>query len=108
MIRTLRQQAGLSLEEMARRIGWDKGRLSKYENSRLGLSLPVIEDIAKALGERPEVVVLRCLKERYPALSSSKSEVGRLVQHLVDELGKLRPGKRPAPRGRERGTSHDR
>ena len=48
---------------------------------------------------------LKRLKERYPALSSSKSEIGRLVQQLVDELGNLRPGKIGAASGRERGTS---
>jgi transcriptional regulator with XRE-family HTH domain len=85
-IRQLRQAAGLSLEDLADRLGWDKGRLSKYETDRLGLSISIIEEIARALGRRPEVVALYCLKQRYPKLSSS--EVGCLLDSLVEELGR--------------------
>lgn len=85
-IRNLREQTGLSLLDLATRLGWDKSRLSKYENDHLALSMPVIEEIAKALGVPPLVVVFDCLKQRYPALASPTSKKGRLVQQLVDEL----------------------
>ena len=86
-IRTLRKQSGLSLAELAHSLGWDKGRLSKYENDRLALSLPVLEEIARALRQRPEVVLLYCLKHRYPKLSLAGSEVGTLLDRLVEKLG---------------------
>ncbi len=86
-LRSLRQSFGLSLRELADRVGWDKARLSKYENDQLGLSLPVLEEIARALGQRPEVVVLYCLKHRYPSLSVEGSETGDLLDTLVQQMG---------------------
>lgn len=88
-IRKLREAAGLSLSEMARQLGWDKGRLSKYENGHLALAASVIEEIARALKQRPEVVVLYCLKYRYPKLSLAGSEIGEALDTLVEELGKF-------------------
>jgi hypothetical protein len=35
----LPEQSGLTLTEMATRLGRDKGRLSKYENNHIGLSI---------------------------------------------------------------------
>ena len=88
-IRSLREQAGLSLQDLAERLDWDKGRLSKYENNHLALSLPVIEEIASAFDKPPPSLVFACLQHRYPALSNSQSKVGRLVKRLTDELAKL-------------------
>lgn len=87
-VRTLREQAGLSLRDLAERTGWDKGRLSKYENNQLAMSLPVLDRIAQGLGMAPLVVLLHCLRHRYPALKRPNSEVGSLLQQLVDELSK--------------------
>jgi len=84
VVRGLRQEAELSLEELADRLGWDKGRLSRYETNRRALSLPVIEAIAHALGKAPEYLVLRCLQHRYPKLAGS--EEGRLLEKAFDEL----------------------
>lgn len=85
-IRRLRNDSGLSLSSLARLLGWDKGRLSKYENNELRLSLPVIERIAHALNKPPELVVLECIKIRYPALARSDSKPGQLLQELVDQI----------------------
>ena len=78
------EEAALSLSEMAKRLDWDKGRLSKYENNQLGISLSVAEEIAKVLKKRPETVVLLCLKEHYPKLK--KSETGEILDALVNAL----------------------
>ena len=86
-IRLLREGRGLTLENLADRLGWNKGRLSKYENGRLSVTLTVLEQIAKALDERTEVVVLYCLKHCYPELSLAGSKTGHLLQKLVDSLG---------------------
>lgn len=88
-IRSLREQANLTLQELADRVGWDKGRLSKYENNYRALSLPVIEAIAAALKLPAPVVVFHCLKRRYPGLANTRSKVGRLVQELTDALSKV-------------------
>jgi len=85
-IRQLREQAGLSQAELSRRLGWAAGKLSKYETNHLALSLEVIEEIARVLEQRPDVVVLRCLQHRYPALGTS--EVGRLLEAMVNPSGR--------------------
>ena len=85
-IRALREQAGLSLQELADRVGWDKGRLSKYENNHLALALPALDTIAHGLDLAPAVVVYNCLKHRYPALTLAESERGQLVKELVDQM----------------------
>jgi len=48
-IKKRRLEAGLSLSELARMSGVDKGNLSRLENGTLGTSLPALERIAKAL-----------------------------------------------------------
>jgi transcriptional regulator with XRE-family HTH domain len=83
VIRRLREEAGVSLGTLARRLKWDKGRLSKYENNHLALSLPTIDKIASALGIPPEVIVLECLMERYPGLKAPESELGQLLKRLT-------------------------
>ena len=50
----------------------------------LAVSLPVLEQIAEALGIAPEVAVLACMKARYSAFSNSKA--GPLVEKLVNKL----------------------
>lgn len=94
-IRALREQAGLSLQELADRVGWDKGRLSKYENNRLALALPAIDTIARGLDLAPAVVVYHCLKHRYPALTLAESERGQLVKELVDQMNEGETARAP-------------
>lgn len=86
VVRAMREKAGLSLQQLADRIGADKSSLSKYENNQLAMSLRTIERIAEGLELAPLVVLFECLRHRYPMLRSSKSKVGGLVQDLVAEL----------------------
>ena len=86
VIKALREQKPLTLESLAERLGWDKGRLSKYENNHLAVSMPVIEDIADALEMDPFVLTLKCLRHRYPALNGKKSKPGRLLTQLEQSL----------------------
>jgi len=86
VIRQLRQEQGFSQDELSERLGWASGKLSKYETNHLSLSLEVIEEIAGALEQRPDVVVLYCLRHRYPELGTSK--VGSLLEALVNSSGK--------------------
>jgi transcriptional regulator with XRE-family HTH domain len=83
-VRQLRLECGLTLPELAVRLGWDKGLLSKYETDRLALSLSTIVAIAAALKRTPEAIVFECLKEVSPGLSDSKT--GRLMESIIDRL----------------------
>lgn len=85
-VRALREQAGLSLQELAERVGWDKGRLSKYENNHLGLSLSALDELAAGLGVPSTTLLIDCLKHRYPSLNHPQSRVGRLLDQLTREL----------------------
>ena len=75
-----------TLEEFADRLGWDRSRLWKYENNKLGLSIDVLEHVARVTGQRAELLAFRCLQQRYPNLRSSRSEVGRLLNRAVELL----------------------
>ena len=85
----MRIEHDLRVQQLAQRLGWDKGRLSKYENDKLALSMPVIEAIARALEINPAAVVIRCLKVRYPYLAAERSEIGKLLDKLLARLPKL-------------------
>lgn len=86
VLRQIREEAEMSLQELASKLGWDKGRLSKYENNHLNLSSSVIESIAQALGLPPSLLMLRCLQWRFPELRSSRTKTGKLVAGLLAEL----------------------
>ena len=81
-----RKKARLTKAKMASRLGWRISRLVKYENNERGLTLSTLEEIAKALGQRAEVLVLLCLKEKYPELKKKGSVIGRQFDALVNAL----------------------
>ncbi len=87
-IRSLRRKKGLSIRELAERLSWDRGRLSRYENDRLALSLNAIQQIAESLGEPPEALVLECLTVVHKDLGSSA--IGRTLGAIVSEIRKHR------------------
>jgi transcriptional regulator with XRE-family HTH domain len=88
ILRQAREEAGLSLRELAERLSWNQGTLSKYENGQTGLSLEILEEIADAIGCSREQLAVRCLRERYASLATSKTEVGKLANSLVQALSK--------------------
>lgn len=53
-IRQLRQEAGITLTDLASRSGVSKGLLSKVENGKVTPSLPVLLSFIHALGLKPE------------------------------------------------------
>jgi transcriptional regulator with XRE-family HTH domain len=85
-LRSLRKSYGLTLPQLAARLGWDKARLSKYEMGKRSMSLSVMEEIAAKLGQDPEVLILYLLKHRYPRLAEEDSELGNLVTELVQQV----------------------
>ena len=57
VLRTLREEAGLTQAQVAKLIGRDQSYVSKYENDQLKLRLPEIKRICRALRVNPEPVV---------------------------------------------------
>ena len=88
VLRQMRDEAGVSLRELAEKLDWNQGTLSKYENNQLGLSLEVAEQIADALGCSREELAVRCLQARYNTLAKSTTNVGKLAYNLVEALAK--------------------
>jgi transcriptional regulator with XRE-family HTH domain len=82
-IRALRERREVSLRDLAKTLKWDRGRLSKYENNQLPLTLHIIERIATILDERPEVLLHSCLKILHPHMG--KNPVGKLLRRLIVE-----------------------
>lgn len=83
VLRDLRKSRELSLQDLADLLGCDKSAISRYENNERAISLETIEAIAEALDMRPDVVVLYCIKHRYPHLNSRRSELGKLLDDIV-------------------------
>lgn len=86
VIKKLREKQNLSLEALANKIGWSKGRLSRYENNQVGLSTDTINKISDALNIPSPIVLIRCLKQLYPALSDTNSEAARLLDKLTEAI----------------------
>lgn len=54
-LKRIRKEKGISISELARRMGTDRARISEIENGRHGLSLRRMFDWAEALGVKVEV-----------------------------------------------------
>lgn len=46
----IRQQQGLSRNQLAKKLGWDKSRLSKYMNKSTNLKIETAAEIFHAMG----------------------------------------------------------
>lgn len=56
-LKALRNKRGLTMDQLAERMGTKKNMLVKLEGGTRGLDLAWIERAAAALGERPEAVI---------------------------------------------------
>ena len=57
-IKARREQLGLTLDDVAQRIGITKGTVSRYENGVIArLKVPVLESIARVLDMEPEDLI---------------------------------------------------
>ncbi len=88
VLRELREDAGLSIRELAEQLGWNQGTLSRYETNQSGVSFDVLDEIADELHCAREALAIRCLMERYRCLQDTDKPVGELAQRLVREFGK--------------------
>jgi ribosome-binding protein aMBF1 (putative translation factor) len=55
LLKQAREQAGLSQEELAKRIGTKKTAISRIENHAQDIKLSTIQKVARALGKNLEV-----------------------------------------------------
>ncbi len=85
-LREARERLGVGLNELAEKLNWDRGTLSKYETERLSVTMDTVDAIAEALGQRPEVLLLFCFQSRYPNLKLKGSETGRFLEQLVEKM----------------------
>jgi transcriptional regulator with XRE-family HTH domain len=83
-LRAIRVEYKMGLNELAKKIKWNKSRLSRYENNQLSLTLDAIDQIAKGLQIPSPVLVIRFIKKLYPILSKP----GGSETKLLDELSK--------------------
>jgi transcriptional regulator with XRE-family HTH domain len=85
-LRQLREMRGLSLQACADLIGGgvDKSTISLWETEKRRLTIGMLDKIALALGHRPELVLLHCLKARYPSLR--RSDLGKQLDKLARDI----------------------
>lgn len=80
-LRDLRCRCEFTQAMLAKEMGIDKARLSRIENNLLPLSLTLLDSAALALNMSSEVLLLYCLRTRYPKLLSTT--VGQELQELL-------------------------
>jgi DNA-binding XRE family transcriptional regulator len=57
-----RRQAGLTQEDLAKRLGWNKSTIAKIESGERRLDVPEFIFIAEALEVKPEQIFKRVLE----------------------------------------------
>jgi len=57
-IATARQQAGLSINDLAERIGWPRDTLVNYELGRRAITIERLQVLAAGLGVSPAVLLI--------------------------------------------------
>jgi transcriptional regulator with XRE-family HTH domain len=67
-LRTIRQQKGVSLRQLAEDLKMSQGTLSKYENNQVGMDMEVLLKLSGALQVEPSEMLRACLKVLMPSL----------------------------------------
>lgn len=80
VFRKHRTAVGLSLSELAERLGSDKSQVAKYETNKVGVSDRKLAALAKALGLAPELLANECLLAIKPHIRSKP--IGKLLGAL--------------------------
>lgn len=94
-VRRLRQQSGLSVGDMALRVGISKAMLSKVENAQISCSLSTLKALSEAL-EVPVTTLLRGADTERPAVFVKAGAGAEIVRegtregHAYQLLGSLR------------------
>lgn len=83
VLRRARESKGLTIEELAEKLGWQKNRIEKYENGETQPSPDSIDRIAESLELSPDDLRALYLFYRAPELLSRPDFYLRLVQQNV-------------------------
>lgn len=84
VIRKLREDSGLSQTALCELMGgMDKSTLSRIESGTLPLSRQMVFRIAKAMGKRPEAILLQCLREEPQFRDHPDGKVATLFEDLI-------------------------
>ena len=84
VIRKLREDSGLSQAALCELMGgMDKSTLSRIESGTLPLSRQMVFRIAKAMGKRPEAILLQCLREEPEFRDHPDGKVATLFEDLI-------------------------
>lgn len=87
----LREQAGLSQRELAKRIGVSQPRVAAIERSR-NVTLDVLEDYVDAIGGRLEVSVVKG-SQKIPLIGARRTRSGRPPAKAAAPAADKRPAK---------------
>src|SRR5437763_506285 len=87
ILRMAREDAGLSLQNVADRLGCNRATVSKYESNKIAVSLDIVESIADAVGCPKDQLVLQCLQQRYSTSKHRNSPIGKLFGQLLKNIG---------------------
>lgn len=85
-LRQFRLKLDVTWEEFARTLGVDGSTLGKYERNERSLPLDVLEKAADYAGQPPSAVLVWCIRERYPELGRSPSEVAAFLNDALAAL----------------------
>lgn len=84
IIRSLRENANVSIAELGRRIGVSRSMMSRYESNERALTIDAMHSVADALGLVEEEVVVACLQTAYPELMNTRP--GKSLRKIVDAI----------------------
>ena len=89
MIREARESAGLSQEELAKRLQTKKSAISRIENHAEDIKLSTLERVASSLGKRLKVSIVPIEQDKFIAKPSSGIQAsGRRTSHTAKKRTK--------------------
>ncbi|MGB9803636.1 helix-turn-helix domain-containing protein [Desulfofundulus sp.] len=92
-IQMAREEAGLSQEQLAAKIGCSQSALSNYEQGKRRLYLAQLEKIAEVL-HKPIDYFLQPVEEKDAGRNTAYTDVDTDIQAVLDALRKLSPASR--------------
>lgn len=85
-IKARREQLGLTLDDVAQRIGVTKGTVSRYENGVIArLKVPVLESIARVLDMEPKELIDPSSSPTYSKTTITPEQISNYFASLSDD-----------------------
>src|SRR5262245_8268243 len=94
-----RRDAGLTLHELAERVGWHVSTLHNYESGRRPLKIAQLVELAAALNRSPAAFLAASddaihLIEQIEASAERREQVALFLSHITDSDGERTPSVR--------------